>query len=135
MVRDAAQGAEVNKGVQCSVASVLSASLRPYGLKPARLLCPWDHLGKNTGMGCPGLLQRIFRTQGSNLCLRSTALASGSFTTSANWENPTRCNIRQTVVKGSFSSDYQVNSEVTPRSCSVLKQGACSHVSYPSIIG
>ena len=63
VVRGAAQGAEVNKGVLCSVASVLSASLRPYGLKPARLLCPWDYLGKNTGMGCPGLLQRIFPTR------------------------------------------------------------------------
>ena len=32
--------------------SVVSGSLRPYGLQPARLLCPWDPLGKNTGVGC-----------------------------------------------------------------------------------
>ena len=45
-------------------------SLRPYGLKPARLLlCPWDFPGKNTGVGCHFLLQGIFPTQGSNLCL------------------------------------------------------------------
>ena len=24
-------------------------SLRPYGLSPARLLCPWDSPGKKTG--------------------------------------------------------------------------------------
>ena len=24
----------------------------PYGLQPARLLCPWDSPGKNTGVGC-----------------------------------------------------------------------------------
>ena len=30
----------------------------------ARLLCPWDSLGKNTGVGCQGLLQGIFPTQG-----------------------------------------------------------------------
>ena len=30
-----------------------------------RLLCPWDSLGKNTGVGCHGLLQEIFLSQGS----------------------------------------------------------------------
>ena len=29
----------------------------------------WDFTGKNTGRGCSGLLQGIFLTQGSNLCL------------------------------------------------------------------
>ena len=33
------------------------------------LLCPWDFLGKNTGVGCHALLQGIFPTQGSNLHL------------------------------------------------------------------
>ena len=33
---------------------------------PARLLCPWDSPGKNTGVGCHALLQGIFPTQGSN---------------------------------------------------------------------
>ena len=32
----------------------------------ARLLCPWDSLGKNTGVGCHALLQGIFPTQRSN---------------------------------------------------------------------
>ena len=32
-------------------------------------LCPWDSLGKNTGVGCHFLLQGIFPTQGSNLGL------------------------------------------------------------------
>ena len=31
-----------------------------HGLKPARLLCPWDSPGKNTGVGCHALLQGIF---------------------------------------------------------------------------
>ena len=39
------------------MASVVSDSLRPYGLQPARLLCPWDSPGKNTGVGCHFLLQ------------------------------------------------------------------------------
>ena len=37
--------------------------LQPYGLLPTRLLCPWDSPGKNTGVGCHVLLQRIFPTQ------------------------------------------------------------------------
>ena len=32
----------------------------------ARLLCPWDSPGKNTGVGCHSLFQGIFLTQGSN---------------------------------------------------------------------
>ena len=39
------------------------------GLWPSRLLCPWDSPGKNTGVSCHFLPQRIFPTQGSNLCL------------------------------------------------------------------
>ena len=41
-------------------------TLWPHGLKPARLLCPWDSPGKNTGVGCHALLQGLFLTQGSN---------------------------------------------------------------------
>ena len=33
------------------------------------LHCPWDSLGKNTGVGWHFLLQGIFLTQGSNPCL------------------------------------------------------------------
>ena len=53
----------------CSVASIMSDCLRAYGLKPSRLLCPWDSLGRNTGVGCHALLQGIFPTQGLNLHL------------------------------------------------------------------
>ena len=38
-------------------------------LWPARLLCPWNSSGKNTGVGSHSLLQGIFPTQGSNLGL------------------------------------------------------------------
>ena len=34
--------------------------LWPHGLQPARLLCPWDFPGKNTGVGGHFLLQGIF---------------------------------------------------------------------------
>ena len=35
-------------------------SLRPCGLEPTRLLCPWGFSGRNTGEGCHFLLQGIF---------------------------------------------------------------------------
>ena len=53
----------------CPVISGASNSLWSHGLQPAGLLCPWKCLGKNAGVGCHALLQRIFLTQGSNLNL------------------------------------------------------------------
>ena len=64
----------------------MSDSLQPRGLYPTRVLCLWDSPGKNTGVAYHALLQGIFRTQGLNLCLMSSALAGGFFTTSTTWE-------------------------------------------------
>ena len=58
-----------DKGCAVLGRSVMPDSLRPCGLQPARLLCPWDSPGKNTGVGCHALLQGIFPPQGSNPCL------------------------------------------------------------------
>ena len=51
------------------VCSVMSDSVRPRRAGPARLLCPWDSPGKNTGVGCHFILQGIFSAQGWNTCL------------------------------------------------------------------
>ena len=53
----------------CSVASVMSDSLPPYGLQLARLLSPWNSPSKNTGVGYHALLQSSFLTQGLKLHL------------------------------------------------------------------
>ena len=58
-----------NVHVACSVASVVSNSVGPHGLQPARLLYSWDFPCKNTGVDCFALLQGIFLTQGLNLGL------------------------------------------------------------------
>ena len=52
-----------SESVSCSV---VSDSLQPHGLQPARLLRPWNSPGKNTGVVCHSLPQGIFPTQGSN---------------------------------------------------------------------
>ena len=55
---------------------------RPYGLYPARLLYPWDSLGKNTGVGCHFLLQGNLPDLGIKpTSLMSPALVGGFFTT------------------------------------------------------
>ena len=54
------------------VRAQLCLTLQAHGLWPTRPLCPWDFPSKNTGMGCPFLLQGIFLIQGLNpilLCL------------------------------------------------------------------
>ena len=50
------------------------------------LLCPWDSLGKNTGVDCHAVLQGIFPTQGSNPHVLSPTMAGRFFTISSSWE-------------------------------------------------
>ena len=45
-----------------------------------------DSPGENTGVSCHALLQGIFPTQGSNLCLCVPCIGSGFFTTGTTWE-------------------------------------------------
>ena len=46
-----------SESVSCSV---VSDSLQPHGLEPARFLCPWDSPGKNISLGCHFLLQNLW---------------------------------------------------------------------------
>ena len=46
---------------ESEVTQVTSDSLRPHGLQPIRLLCPWNFPGKSTGVGCHCLLQLVYR--------------------------------------------------------------------------
>ena len=57
------------KKVKVLVAQLCLSLCDPWIIKPARLLCSWNSLGKNTGVGCCFLLQGTFLTQGSNLGL------------------------------------------------------------------
>ena len=47
----------------------MSDSLLPRRLYPDRLLCPLNHPGKNTRVGCHFLIHGIFPIQGLNLGL------------------------------------------------------------------
>ena len=69
--------------------SVVSNSLQPHGLLPARFLCPWNFSGKL-------LLERVaFPSPGDlphpeikTTSLEFPAMEGGFFTTSATWETP-----------------------------------------------
>ena len=56
----------INLVCGCVSRSVVSDFLQPHGLQPARVICPWNSSGMNTGVDCHSLLQRIFPTQGLN---------------------------------------------------------------------
>ena len=63
----------------------MSISMWPYGLQPARLFCPQDSPGWDTGVGCPALLQVIFLTQGLNSSFLHHLHCRQFFATSTTW--------------------------------------------------
>ena len=80
------------KGKHCEyVPSVLclgmSDSLRPRGLQPAGILCPWGFSRQEYWIGCHALLQGLFPTEGSN----------GHFLCLLHWQksNPGLCHCRR----------------------------------------
>ena len=64
----------------------ISNFVRPYGLQPARLLCPWDSLGKILKwVPCPppgDFLDPGIKPES----LKPACLGNGSFSTSATWK-------------------------------------------------
>ena len=90
----------------------MSNSLRPHGLKPARVLCPWDFPGKNTGVVA------ISQSRGSSRPGAQTCISCVScvgrwvFATSATWEAPFNVNL---TAKGSGVKDNLVNLKHTYR--------------------
>ena len=43
----------------CFSCYVISDALPSHWLQPTRLLCPWESPGKNTGVSCPFLIERL----------------------------------------------------------------------------
>ena len=67
----------------------MSDSLRLYGLYPARLLCPWDFPGKNTGMDCHAQSSRGSSQPRDRIHISvSPAPVGGFFITSSTWKSP-----------------------------------------------
>ena len=73
-------------GYACSVTQSCLHLSDSMDRSPPKLLCPWDFPSKNTGVGCPFLLQGI-----KPVSAASPALAGEFFTTSDTWEAPFGC--------------------------------------------
>ena len=89
----------------------MTDSLKLCGLQSTRLFCPWDSPGKGTGVCCHFLLQDIFPTQVSKLCLFCLPPASVGrfFTTSPTWEAPTEHKLPTIVFTFLITSLFFVN--------------------------
>ena len=92
------------QGPESESCSVMSDSLRPHGLYPTRLLCPWNSPGQNTGVGSLSLLQGIFPTQGSN----KVSCIAGQFFTS--WATRDQLSYQESPIR----SRVLVKSVVSP---------------------
>ena len=68
--------------------SNMSNSLRVHRLWPARLLCPWDSLGKNTGVGCHAFLQGSSWPRDWTSVSHGSCIAGGFFTAEAPGKPP-----------------------------------------------
>ena len=65
----------------CVSCSVTPDSLQHHGLQPTRLLHPWDFPGKDTGVGCHCLLQRVhwsLSNKKPRLCSEECGIASST---------------------------------------------------------
>ena len=68
--------------------SVCPALCNPMDCSPARLLCPRNFPGKNTGGGCHFLLQEIFSTQGWSPHLWVSCISRRIIYHCITWEAP-----------------------------------------------
>ena len=107
--------------------SVVSNSLQPHGLQPARLLCPWNSPGKNTGVGSHSLLQEIFPTQG---LLHSLALQAGDSLPLNHQGNP-YCRVRE-LEKARFGKRmrpalYRNRSPLLRQERAAVRLASCCH--------
>ena len=71
-------------------AAIISDSVGPCGLQPARLLCPWDSLGKCTqnGLSCPppgNLLNQVIEPGSPALQADSIAEPMGGTVAKGAW--------------------------------------------------
>ena len=67
-------------GRERRVASVVSNTVLPYVLQPARLFCLWDSPGKKNGVSCDVLLHGIVPNQ-DQTCITCDSCNAGGFVT------------------------------------------------------
>lgn len=92
--------------------------MRPYGLQPARLVCPWDSLGKNTEVGCHALPSwNLPAPEIKPTSLMSSPLADKFFTTNATCLVTIQSELLLVLCQGSAS----LREQSVPEQCAWLK--------------
>ena len=92
--------------------------MRPHRRQPTRLLCPWDSLGKNTGVGCHFLL-RCMKVKSESEVAQSCPTLSDPM----DWSLP------GSSVHGIFQATVLEwgGSEATPSAFSMTPFSTCNH--------
>ena len=117
---DAAQGAEVSKGVRSRFSLACLFATQWTEARQAPLSVRLSRQEHGSGLPCPppgDLSNPGMEPMSQVSCIGKWVLYPLGKTQHG-------CNFRQTLMKGSFNSDYQGNSEITPQSCSVLVRRA-----------
>ena len=118
----------------------MSDSVLPHGRQPTRLPCPWDSPGKNTGVGCHFLLQRVKVKSLSRVQLFTTpwtaayqAPPSRDFSRQEYWSGlPLPSPLGPLVRCKHFSLVFKTLSVRTPSALNKLSTSACQ--SQPATI-
>ena len=79
---------------------VMSNYLRPHGLQPARLLCPWDSPGKNTERVAISFSRGSFLPRDWT---HISCIAGGFFTTGPLRKTTERAMVKTNLIQGSVS--------------------------------
>ena len=118
LARTSAEELSLQKHYVYQVTSVVSNSVQPYGLQPARLVCPWDSLGKNTEVGCHALPSwNLPAPEIKPTSLMSSPLADKFFNTSATYLVTIQSELLLVLCLGSAS----LGEQSVPEQCAWLK--------------
>ena len=107
--------------------SVVSDSLRPHGLKLTRPLCPWSSPGKNTGVGCHALVQRIFLIQELNPGLLQCRQILPTESPGKPYRLTRSCKNSTERVHGSLDLLAGLPAPGTPQGCNTLSRPGRAH--------
>ena len=113
----------------------MSSSVRPCRLQPARLFCPCDSSGKNTGVGCMPSSRESSRPRDPTHIFYVSWASIGFFTVSAPWEalDVTFCYTKVDIARRQLrKANYRVLCQASSKSESYFWYSRL--VLYPFII-
>ena len=116
------------------VSSVMPDSSWHQGLQPAKLLCPWNFLGKNTRVGCHFLLQGNLPDPGIKPAFLVSSTDRWVLYHCATWEAPSHCNCVYECVLSHFQlfATLWTGACQAPLSMGFFRQEYCSGLPGPA---